>query len=116
MTGRRNEKRLYWNELVARQAASGLSVREFCSQAGVSEPSFYMWRRKFAAERRGEGKPSHRRAALAGVGEFIPLTLRDEPGALEVVHPRGYRIRITGQADAALLARVLDLLDGRNME
>ena len=33
-----------WSEVVARQAASGLSVREFCRREGFSAWSLYEWR------------------------------------------------------------------------
>ena len=38
----------FWREVLARYGASGLSVRAFCVQAGLSEPSFYAWRRTLA--------------------------------------------------------------------
>jgi hypothetical protein len=47
------------------------------------------------------------------VGEFIPLTLRDSGGALEVIHPLGYRIRVHGEVNVTALRQVLDVLDGR---
>lgn len=34
-----------WRDLVKRQAASGLSVRAFCQREGLSQASFYGWRR-----------------------------------------------------------------------
>ena len=35
-----------WREILRRQADSGLSVAAFCRQAGISQPSFYVWRRR----------------------------------------------------------------------
>lgn len=46
-------KRDRWQELIERQAESGLSVRAFCRQESLREPSFYAWRRKLAQR---EGK------------------------------------------------------------
>jgi hypothetical protein len=37
----------HWQRVLARWKRSGLSVRAFCQAGGVSEPSFYGWRRKF---------------------------------------------------------------------
>jgi len=35
-----------WAELIARRSASGLSVREFCVQQGISEQAYYYRLRK----------------------------------------------------------------------
>lgn len=39
-----------WRERVARQAASGLSVGEFCRRERVNAWSFYRWRLRLRAE------------------------------------------------------------------
>ena len=39
-----SEKQLYCQEIISRQADSGMSVRQFCAAERVSEPSFYAWR------------------------------------------------------------------------
>ena len=46
MTQRRSGQREeFWREQVERYEASGLSVRRFCQESGLSEASFYAWRR-----------------------------------------------------------------------
>ncbi len=40
----------YWRSLIRRQDSSGLTVSAFCERAGVSEPSFYSWRRRLRSE------------------------------------------------------------------
>lgn len=40
------EKAEFWKMAIAEHAASGLSVRKFCRQQSLSEPSFYAWKRK----------------------------------------------------------------------
>jgi hypothetical protein len=45
--------------------------------------------------------------------EFIPLTLLDSAAAWEVVHPLGYRVRVSGEVNAAALQCILGVLDGR---
>ena len=42
---RSGEREAFWRGEVARQSASGLSVRRFCQERGLGEPSFYAWRR-----------------------------------------------------------------------
>lgn len=39
-----------WRKLVQQQDGSGLTVTGFCERAGVSQPSFYAWRRKLRNE------------------------------------------------------------------
>jgi transposase-like protein len=40
------EKEAYWRTHVEGQAVGDVSVREYCLRFGLSEPSFYSWRRK----------------------------------------------------------------------
>lgn len=112
-----SEKQLYWQEMVGRQADSGLSVRQFCAAEHLSEPSFYAWRRKLGKPKGGGkrsqtsgGRPSGRQNGRG----FIPLEVLESSGAVEVVHPLGYRIRVTGEVNARDLQRVLDVLEGRS--
>jgi transposase-like protein len=39
-----------WRRLLRLQRSSGLSISAFCRREGVSQPSFYSWRRKLQAE------------------------------------------------------------------
>ncbi len=52
----------YWAEHVAKQQASGLSVREYCQQASLQAHHFYYWRKRIAAS---ESPSSQRRPAAA---------------------------------------------------
>ena len=86
-----------WRELVARQAASGLTVREFCRREGLSAWSLYEWRSKL--RQRGAEKPptppgSSPRAAIP----FIDL------GALE---PRGSRCEVRLELGGGVVLQVL---------
>ena len=117
MAGKKSrERQVYWQEMLDRQAGSGLSIRRFCVRERVSEPSFYMWRRRLSGRRSSETRSelTMPRVADSREGrEFIPLKLLDVSGALEVIHPVGYRIRVTGEVNGADLQRVLDVLDAR---
>ena len=112
------QKEVYWRDTLKRQARSGLSVRRFCAERDVSEASFYAWRKKLA--RRGQGKiavssqPPETASANSANGQaFIPLAVADSGPSLEVVHPLGYRVRVTGEVNAKSLKQVLDALDQR---
>jgi hypothetical protein len=86
-----------WLERLRRWRASGQSVRRFCWCEGVSEPSFYQWRKRLSGDvdsDRGE------RAAA-----FVPVQVVEGPAArgaagwgaadalVEVVLPGGVTIR-----------------------
>ena len=130
MVTRRNiQKEAHWRDVIARQAASGVSVRQFCASEEITEAAFYTWRRKLALRDREAQRASQAVEAQAGQngrqgegslattphtgGEFIPLRLIEDSGTLEVVHPGGCRVRIGGPVDAATLHRVLEVLDER---
>ena len=123
MAGKKNiEKELRWRDILNRQPGSGLSVRQFCAEEGVSEPSFYAWRKRLT-KRRG---PTRSRTSGGRVEKpkndqgFIPLKLvepasglEEAASGLEVVHPLGYRVRVSGEVNVTSLQRVLDVLDRR---
>jgi transposase-like protein len=104
---RGGDKERYWRRLVRQWRQSGLSVRTFCEERGVSEPSFYAWRRTL-----GE------RDATATA--FVPVRVTPETAAdpvpdrragdLEVVLGNGRLLRIGPDFDAATLKRVLAVL------
>jgi hypothetical protein len=110
------QQELHWREVVNRQAGSGLSVRQYCAKAGISEPSFYAWRKRFRKrdeDGRRAGTSTRRREEPGHGREFIPLTLRDSTSALVVIHPLGYQVRVTGNVNLTALRQVLEVLDGR---
>src|SRR5947209_8294602 len=96
---RDREKERFWQRMVRRWERGGLSVRAFCQEEGVSEPSFYDWRRRLA-----------RRDAEV---QFIPVEVVPEPTAaeLELVLDGGRRLRIGPGFDAATLQRLLAVLE-----
>jgi len=110
------ERELRWRRIVKRQAGSGLSIRQFCAKEGISQPSFYAWRRKLQ-EPASSGvrlRQSRRRVAEAGEkAMFIPLKLLESTQALEIIHPLGCQVRITGMVNAVALKQVLEVLDER---
>jgi len=103
--GSRPAKIEQWSERFERFERSGLTVVQFCRQEGVSQPSFYQWRKKLTRPaRRGQqavtkGRPMPR----AGHGRKAP---RRQPNAI-VEMPFGPSFRpvsvTTGSARAACL-------------
>lgn len=68
-----------WRERVARWQASGLSVRAFCLQRGLTDPTFYYWKRELRARDQAttEKKSGHGRRKL-------PADLRRETELVDV--------------------------------
>jgi transposase-like protein len=93
----------YWREQVAQQERSGLSVKQFCETHGVTEQSFYVWRKRLRKE------PSLRFALVETTpGEQEP----SGDASLELIFSKGERLRIGRAADLALLRRVVEVLRG----
>jgi hypothetical protein len=109
------EKELRWRDIMDRQADSGLSIRRFCANEGISQPSFYAWRRKIREQNGTDTRPrkSSRRMDEPGSAAFIPLKLLDSAGTLEVIHPLGCQVRISGVVNTIALKQVLGVLDER---
>ena len=81
-----------WLTWLREQPESGLSVSAFCRKKGVSENSFYVWRRKLA----NELAPS----------SCVGLTLVDQvPVSIEL--PGGVRIQVTDESSLRTILRLL---------
>jgi transposase len=105
-------KERFWRMQVRRWRTSGLSVRDFCAEQGLSEPSFYAWRRTLAERE-------------ATAVQFVPVTVTPEvtpevktragadgsAGAVELLLGGGRRLRIGPGFDGPTLTRLLALLE-----
>jgi len=112
---RRSEKALRWREILQRQAESGVSIRGFCATEGISEPSFYAWRKKLRGptlDDQGAAMAGRRPASDHGP-LFVPVKLLDTAPTLEIVHPLGYRIHVHGEVNPVVLRHVIEALDER---
>lgn len=90
-----------WAERIAAQQRSGISVKQFCKEQGLTEYSFYAWRKRLQ-------KKAPIRFALVDRG-----AARQEPSteaALELVLSTGECLRIGAGVDLGTLRRVLDVL------
>ena len=110
------EAALRWREILKRQAGSGLSVREFCATEGVSQPSFYAWRRKFGERKNNGSRPRGARRAKHAADQgrmFVPLELLGAAQSLEIIHPLGYRVQVGSEVNLVALRQVIQVLDER---
>ncbi len=102
--------RLAWVERLARFSASGLSPAQFCTQEGVSLPSFYAWKRRLAtaALDPATAAPS---AGEAGP-RLLPVRLPAPAALLELVLPSGAVLRIPPGSDLAWVRSLVEALGG----
>ena len=117
MAGRNTgEAALRWREILKRQAGSGLSVREFCATEGVSQPSFYSWRRKLRGRKNDGSCPRGARRPKDAPDQermFVPLELLGAAQSLEIIHPLGYPVQIGSEVNPVSLRQVIQVLDER---
>ena len=89
-----------WRTRISAQEQSGISVKQFCKQQGITEQSFYYWRKRLQTT-------TATRFALV---EAEPRRGTAEHAAMELVLTTGERLRISAGVDAATLRQVLEAL------
>jgi hypothetical protein len=105
---RRNSKEQFWRQMVRQWRSSGLSIRDFCKDRHISEPSLYAWRRTIA-QRDAEAA---RFVPVQVIGEEKPVAATDGSGhGLELVLRAGRVLRIGPDFDEPTLQRLLPLLE-----
>jgi len=122
-------KEALWRERLADQAASGLTITQWCRQSGHSHWLFHYWRRALAKRDGRRCKPVSGRAAesheakppgaaFARVVIAPPISksaLSESAGepVIEIVVSDSCRVRVGTGFDAPTLSRVLAVLEGR---
>jgi transposase-like protein len=120
------EKEVYWRGQVDRQSASGLSIRRWCRESGVSEPTFYVWRRELRKRDYEHGLTERDRHAPLSEAAVAPgfvavdvvtadvltpdAVLADREAKLEIDVAGGVVIRLRESASAETLERVLTVV------
>ena len=109
---RKEERRKYWEGVIAAQRASGLPVVRFCREQQLNEATFYWWRKKLS-DRRSEAAPAP--------SQFIALpavATVDKSAGYEVTLPKGIRVLVPPQFDASMLAKLIQtaiLIEARDV-
>jgi transposase len=105
---RHTSKERFWRTMVRQWRSSGLSVRAFCAEHGLAEPSFYAWRRTLSERDAG----TVHFAPVQVVADPQPRPAADEcTASLELVLGGGRRLRIGAGFDGPTLQRLLALLE-----
>lgn len=89
----------YWRNLIDQQAGSGQTVHVFCAARGLTEQSFYYWRKRVSKQAPVSFALVAAPGSSAGPGSPLELDL----GA-------GQRLRIPCGVDAATLRTILSVL------
>jgi hypothetical protein len=114
-------KERYWRRLVRQFETSGLDAREFCAREGLAKHRLYWWRRTLRQRRAsvvrrprktGSGKCHRGDGDRQREPSFLPVAFPGSVGSsIEIVHPRGYVIRVSGVFDQAVLGNILGVID-----
>jgi hypothetical protein len=96
-----NPKADEWAERISAQQRSGTTVKQFCKEHGLTEYSFYAWRKRLQ-----EKGPLR----FALVERSARRQDRTTEAVLELLLTTGARLRIGTGVDAATLRTVLDAL------
>ena len=103
---RRSEgKEQFWRRVVNGHSKSQQSVREWCNRHGISEPSFYAWRRELA-----------KRDAVPSEPALVPVTIRSLATPIEIAWPGGVLVRVSPGCDLQLLRQTLQALRSLDAE
>jgi hypothetical protein len=109
-------KEKYWRRILAQWQRTGWTGRAFCAHHGLSEASFYAWRREIARRDLQPPPPAqHLRppAATPALPAFVQITPAPQtlPSAIEIVLGPERCLRVRPGFDAALLRQLLQVLE-----
>lgn len=80
------QKELFWRGILRQHRQSGLNIRDFCRKKGLTEPSFYGWRREI--KRRDQ--PSVGARWRIGRASRSPSTKSVRSSPLKTVKPKSH--------------------------
>jgi hypothetical protein len=110
-------KEQYWREVIGGWRRSGGSVRQWCLQRQLSEPSFYSWRRVLAARDSAatSREPVHMRSRRkVSRAAMLPVEIvspsRQEAAPLEIILADGIHLLVRAHCQPALLREALAAL------
>lgn len=102
-----NEQQQFWQMVIDTWQSSDLSVRQFCRQEGLSEPSFYSWRKKLTKCDEPEDSVPKEPAS----SDFIAVSLPETHSAgLELILSSGNTLRIGSSVGSKALTRTISVL------
>jgi hypothetical protein len=101
------DQQQFWQMAMETFKSSGLSVRQFCRQEGLSEPVFYSWRKRLG---KADG-PDADKEEVYQSEPFIQVSIPTErTGSLELVLISGNTLKISSGTDSQTLSDVISVL------
>jgi hypothetical protein len=88
-----------WRQAIAGWKKSGQSIHAYCAARGLSEASFYAWRRELAK----------RDQAASAALKFLPVHVRAE-AIIEIALPNGLVVRAPAAVEVATVAALVAAL------
>ena len=102
----------FWRMALETWQSSGLSIRQFCKDEGLSEPQFYVWRKKLSGG--GITGPAHQDEPRQQA--FIEVALpKNNDITIELLLTSGNMVRIPCGADSAALSNVMSALQAAGL-
>jgi hypothetical protein len=111
------EKERFWRRTIRQQRQSGRTVRDYCRENALSEPSFYAWRREITRRSRPRATTTDRRSAKpatlvpAKPPRFVSVQLASETmpssAAIEVALPSGVMLKLSATMEPAAVAALV---------
>ena len=100
------DQQQFWQMVLDTFKSSSLSVRQFCQEEGLSEASFYSWRKRLT-----KTQPSDIAQEEVKPKPFIQVSMpKTKSGELELVLASGHTLRIPSGMDRQTLTHVLSAL------
>jgi len=99
------ERRQFWQMAIETWQDSGMSISKFCKSEGLSEGTFYNWRKRLSGHR------SRRDEGNSSPPTFIEVAMPKRNHApLELLLSSGNTLRIGSEADNKALSNVISVL------
>jgi len=105
------EQRQFWQMVIETWRDSGMSISKFCKAEGLSEGTFYNWRKRLSGRH-----ASRNRQGGSNPSAFVEVSMpRSDCAALELVLCSGNTLRISSGADSKTLSDVISVLSGAGL-
>lgn len=114
---KRNYQLQQWRKIIQEQAASGLTIDEYCKQNGLSRNSYFYWLRLVRvdavnAQQNSAGfvelkLPDHSNASVPCI---TPVSAPEQEYSQLTLSVNGVVIRVTDRTSSELLARTIEVI------
>ncbi len=104
-SSKRSSRVEFWQDVLKQFVDSKLSVIDFCSQKGLSVPSFYQWKRKLLPP---DKTPPV--SAMVPV-RIIPSNPTPVQQPIQIMTPSGFTIRIDSSMPSTQLAQLIAAIE-----